>query len=145
VTFEITPHTYSDTACPFCAATVAQSGTTTYLGCPTWRCACGGLGVGGQPMDIDESLDELEATIGLARGTLGGAPTLPVGTSGMISASYIDPDAMTSAAIAAAPAGWQVGRSRATLSVTVPPGTAERRYDQLVIWARRTGEPGAIG
>jgi len=88
-------------------------------------------------MDIDEAIDELTATIGLPFGALGRPQSAPVGTSGMISAAYIDPDALAANAVAAAPPGWQVGRSTATLSVTWQDGS-NHDYEQIVIWARRT-------
>jgi hypothetical protein len=138
VTLEPTPHAYSPSRCPFCAADATHADRTATLGCPIWRCACGGVGVGGQPMDIDEAIDELTATVGLAFGALGRPRVEPVGTSGMLSAAYIDPDAMATTAIAAAPPGWQVGRSTATLSVTWRDGTVHD-YEQIVIWARRSG------
>lgn len=136
MTLEETPHAFSAARCPFCGADAAQVDRSATLGCPIWRCACTATGVGGQPMDIDEAIDELTATVGLPFGALGRPRVEPVGTSGMLSAAYIDPDAMATTAIAAAPPGWQVGRSTATLSVTWRDGTI-RHYEQIVIWARR--------
>ena len=122
---------YSDTACPFCMTATRPVDATATLGCPLWRCPCTAIGVGASPMDIDEALDELEATIGLPRGILGGPTPAPVGTSGMVYGTYIDPPAMVAAAITSAPPGWRVGSSTATVELS-----NGRRWEQLVIWAR---------
>lgn len=122
------------TACPFCAAAVASTEQSRFLCCPVWRCPCGGVGVGASPMDIDEALDELEPLCDLPRGAIGGVPPpAPVGTSGMLHATYIDPPAIIAAAAAHPPTGWRVGSSGATVVI----GDGPRSRELLVIWARR--------
>jgi hypothetical protein len=123
----------AETTCPFCAARLAPTERSPTLWYPTWRCACGGLGVGASPMDIDEALDELEAICALPRGAIGAVPpSAPVGASGMLRATYIDPPAIVAAAIAAPPTGWRVGSSTAMHLLD-----GGRSRELLVIWAIR--------
>ena len=128
----------SVTVCPFCAASVVHTDASRALGCPIWRCSCGGVGVGASHWDIDEALDELEVTLGLPHCALGTTPTpaTPVGQSGLIHATYIDPSAMLAAAIASPPPGWRVGSSSATAELTTfGDPTSVHLRELIVVWA----------
>jgi hypothetical protein len=131
---EMTP--CSVAVCPFCAASVAHTEASRDLGCPIWRCSCGAVGVGASPWDIDEALDELEVTVGLRHCALGTTPAAPVGESGFLHATYIDPPAMLAAAVASAPPGWRVGSSSATAEVRgLGDPTWVRLRELIVVWA----------
>lgn len=122
--------------CPFCAASVTHTEASRDLGCPIWRCSCGAVGVGAPPWDIDEAFDELEVTVGLRHGALGTIPTTPVGESGFLHATYIDPPALLAAAVASPPPGWRVGSSPATAEVSgFGDPTSVRLRELIVVWA----------
>src|SRR5262245_8772013 len=57
-----------------------------------WECACGGVGVGEQPCDLDEAADSLMDFLQLppTPAYTGVKPPEPVGQSGLIFAQYYD-------------------------------------------------------
>jgi len=98
------------TTCLFCAQPIR--GDMDYdFGSVLWRCACGAVGVSAARCDFDDAGDQL-----LTRLAIDGRvsmPAVPVGTSGMISATPFD-DRVAFAAIerAVRGAGYEL-RTRA--------------------------------